>query len=361
MTAVLAPVRLNEVFRVARLRNASDVHLRAGVPPVLRVDGLLEAQPTVIPSAEEVTAVAQSLLGLQAFGTLERDGDVTIGCSPEAAGRIRVHAYRTADGPAIAIRLLASTIPSLETLQLPNVIAAFAEKSHGLLIFAGPTGSGKSTALAALIDRINRSHARHILTIEDPIEYRHSPHVSVINQREVGREVASFAEAIYGALRSDPDVLLVGEMRDPNTMHAALTAAETGHLVLTTLHTGDASQTVDRIVGVFAGDKQEQVRLQLAQTLLAVICMRLVPRASGQGRRCVAEILVANDAVRNVIRENKTHQLRNIIATSRQLGMQTLEAHLSDLVARREITVEAARAVTQRPGELRASEHTLPT
>jgi twitching motility protein PilT len=176
----------------------------------------------------------------------------------------------------------------------------------------------------------------------------------VVNQRELGRDVASFADAIYGAVRSDPDVILVGEMRDPETMHAALTAAETGHLVLTTLHTGDAAQTVDRIVGVFEGNRQQQVRLQLAQTLVGAVCMRLLPRAGGRGRRCAAEVLVANDAIRNLIRDAKTHQIRNVISTSRQIGMQTLEAHLSDLVLRREVEAGAARLVTDRPAEIRS-------
>jgi twitching motility protein PilT len=208
--------------------------------------------------------------------------------------------------------------------------------------------------MAATVDRINRTQARHVMTIEDPIEYEHRSNRSIINQRELGRDVQACAQAVYGALRSDPDVILIGEMRDPQTMHAALTAAETGHLVLTTLHTGDAAQTVDRIVGSFEGDKQEQIRIQLAQTLVGVVCMRLLQRAGGRGRRCAAEVLVASDAVRNIIRDGKSHQLRNVISTSRQTGMQTLEAHLSDLLARREISLEHARLVTERPDELRA-------
>lgn len=359
MTAALAPVRLSEVLRVARLRNASDVHLCAGVAPVLRVDGVLEAQPTLVPTAEEVAAVTASLLPAPASELLARSGDVTVTRRHEEAGSIRVHAYRTSRGTCLAIRLLAPGVPSLESLHLPTAIGGFADKPHGLVIFTGPTGSGKSTSLAAMVDRVNRTQARHVMTIEDPIEYEHVSNRSVVNQRELGRDVDSFAQAIYGALRSDPDVILVGEMRDPKTMHAALTAAETGHLVLTTLHTGDAAQTVDRIVSVFEGDKQQQVRLQLAQTLIGVVCMRLLPRANGQGRRCAVEVLVANDAVRNVIREGKTHQIRNIISTSRQIGMQTLEAHLSDLIARREITLEAARLVTDRHDELRPSDRAL--
>ncbi len=359
MTAALAPVRLSEVLRVARLRNASDVHLGAGFLPVLRVDGALEAQQTLVPTPDEIRAVTASLLGEAARDMLARTGDVTVSMQVEDVGRIRVHAYRSANGISLAIRLLASGVPSLESLHLPPVVASFAERPHGLVIFAGPTGSGKSTALAAILDRMNRTQARHVITIEDPIEYEHRSNRSVVNQRELGRDVSTYADAVRGALRSDPDVILVGEMRDAQTMHAALNAAETGHLILTTLHTGDAAQTVDRIVGVFGGEKHEQIRMQLAQTLVAVVCMRLLPRASGQGRRCAAEVLICNDAVRNMIRDGKTHQIRNIVSTSRQAGMQTLEAHLSEMVSRREILLDHARLVTERPDELRPSGRTL--
>jgi twitching motility protein PilT len=287
---------------------------------------------------------------------LESTGDVSVTYRDSALGSIRVHAYRTADGIALAMRLLATDVPNLEGLHLPGVVSTFAERSAGLVLLAGPTGSGKSTALAALVDRINRMHHKHIIAIEDPIEYRHPSNKSIVTQREVGTNVPSFADAIYGALRCDPDVIVIGEMRDPATMHAALTAAETGHLVFATLHTADAPQTVDRIIGVFAGEMQEQIRVQLAQTLIGVVCMRLVPRTAGQGRRCATEVLIATEAVRNVIRDGKTHQLRNIMSTSRQTGMQTLEAHLSDLIARREITLETAKAVTERSGDLRTSE-----
>lgn len=353
MSAVLAPVRLGEVLGLARARNASDIHLSAGIPPALRVDGALQMQTTLVPAEDEIAAVAGSLLDDAALRTLEEVGDVTVSWNGDDFGRVRVHAYRSGRGTCLAIRLLALGVPSLESLQLPPIVATLVERSQGLIIFAGPTGSGKSTALAAVIDRINRTQTRHILAIEDPIEYRHESRQSIVTQRELGRDVSSYAQAVHGALRSDPDVLLVGEMRDPVTMHAVLTAAETGHLVFSTLHTGDATQTVDRIIGVFEGAKQEQMRYQLAQTLLAVVCMRLVPRAAGRGRRCAVEILLATDAVRNLIRDGKTHQLRNVISTGRHAGMQTLEAHLSDLIAAQEISIEAARLVTARSEELR--------
>jgi twitching motility protein PilT len=253
----------------------------------------------------------------------------------------------------VVVRLLADAVPQLDGLGLPAAIGSFAGAPLGLVLFTGPAGSGKTTALAALIDAINRSFERNIITIEDPIEYIHSPQRSMITHCEIGRDVAGYAEALRGILRADPDVILVGELRDRETIAAALTAAETGQLVFATLHTNDAAQTIDRIVDVFAGAAQNQIRSQLAAVLLAVVGLRLVPRASGSGRRAAAEILIATDGVRSMIREGKTHQLRNAIVTGRGAGMQTLESHLTELVARREITLQAARAVSSRPHDIR--------
>jgi twitching motility protein PilT len=221
------------------------------------------------------------------------------------------------------------------------------------VLFVGPTGSGKTTSLAALIDHINRTSNRHIVTVEDPVEYEHKSMRSIVSHRELGGDVHDYASAVRSCLRADPDVILIGELRDTATMAAALTAAETGHLVFSTLHTGDAAQTVDRIVDAFGANAQGEVRVQLAQTLIGVVSQRLVPRAAGRGRRAAAEILVATDAVRALIRDGKTHQLRNAIQTGRTAGMQTLETHLSELVVRREVTLEAAGSVTDRPGEIR--------
>jgi twitching motility protein PilT len=356
MTAALASVRLTEMLHVARLRNASDVHLTAGIPPVLRVDGALAVDSAPELSGAELAVIASAVLDAPAAARLEVAGDVTITRDWAESGMARIHAYRSSAGVAIAIRLLAAAVPSLESLHLPEAVEGFAQRAAGLVIVAGPTGSGKSTALAAIVNRINRTQARHVITIEDPIEYRYASDKSVITQREIGADVRSYADAVYGALRSDPDVILVGEMRDSETMHAALTAAETGHLVLTTLHTGDGPQTVDRILGAFPDGQREQMRVQLAQTLAGVVCLRLVPRAFARGRRCAAEVLVANDAVRHLIRDGKTHQLRNVIATNRHSGMQTLEMHLTDLVARREISLDAARSVTDRPSDIKPAE-----
>ena len=268
----------------------------------------------------------------------------------------RVHAYRHAGGVRVAIRLLAQRVPTLDELGLPTVPESFAQRPAGLVLFTGPTGSGKTTALAALVDRINRGSARNVVTVEDPVEYVHVAARSLVTHCEIGRDVSDYAEAVRGFLRADPDVILVGEMRDRATIAAALTAAETGHLVFATLHTNDATQTVDRIVDAFPADAHAQVRSQLASVLVAIVALRLVPRRGGTGRRAAAEIMVGTDAVRALIREGKTHQLRNTIVTGRAAGMQTLEGHLSELVTRGEVALADAQAVTARPNEVRTFE-----
>ncbi|GAC1388851.1 MAG: type IV pilus twitching motility protein PilT [Vulcanimicrobiaceae bacterium] len=358
MSDLLAPMRLGELLQLARLKNASDLHVSPGLLPALRIDGRLE-QFGSFASARDCEILAEELLDASAQNRLRTQGDASIAHRAPQLGSFRVHAYRTVDGISFAIRLLAASIPTLESLHLPAIIKSFAQRQNGLVIFSGPTGSGKTTSLAALVDRINRNDARHIMTVEDPIEYEHVSRKSIISQREVGRDVVSFAGALMGALRSDPDVILVGEMRDAATMRAVLTAAETGHLVFATLHTGDSPQTIDRIIDAFSSDSQQQVRVQLSQTLIAVVCQRLVPRLSGAGRRAAVEILLANDAVRNLIRDSKTHQIRNVIATGKQFGMHTLEDHLSELVMRREVSFEAAQGVTDRPSDVRSLERSL--
>lgn len=355
MSDQLASMRLAELLRLARSKNASDVHLTPDLVSILRVDGVLQQSGAVVTSAE-CERMCADLLDQASRQRLQNTGDASVAYRDENLGPFRVHAYRTSAGVAFAIRLLATTVPTLESLHLPAVIASFTARQNGLVLFAGPTGSGKTTALAALVDRINKNESKHVITIEDPIEYEHRSGQSIVTQREVGRDVLSFADALTGALRSDPDVVMVGELRDSATMRAALTAAETGHLVFATLHTADSPQTIDRIIDAFPSEAHVQVRTQLAQTLVAVVCLRLVPRLNGPGRRAAAEILLANDAVRNLIRDNKSHQLRNVIATGRQTGMQTLEAHLSDLVMRREISLTAAQACTDRPQDIRTLE-----
>lgn len=335
MSDGFSEIRFNDLMHVAHSRSASDIHVIPGVRASIRVDGSLEYVDGPIVTAEETFALAGRLLDERAGSTLSERGDATCTWSRSQNDVVRVHAYRASGEIALSIRLLSETIPKLESLHLPPAVQELTRKQRGLIIFAGPTGSGKSTSMAALIGDMNRSVARRVVTIEDPIEYRHVSNRCVIVQREVGRDVPSFSDAVVGALRADPDVIMIGEMRDTSTIRSAMTAAETGHLVLTTLHTGDAVQTVDRIVDAFTGSEQTQIRAQLAGVLVGIVCQRLLPRASGSGRRVAAEILIATDAVRATIREGRTHQLRNVMLTGRQSGMQTFEHHLAALLSDR--------------------------
>ena len=346
-------LRLNELLALARGREASDLHAGAGSAPALRIDGrpvALDAPPFAAATLESFLESVLSAGGLQQWQTT-RCADTARRSGTGAP--YRLHAYATLTGTRLAFRFLRAEIPALEELALPPALIALATRPAGLIVFTGPTGSGKTTALAALIDRINRTSERVIVTIEDPVEYVHQPLRSVVAHCEIGRDAADYAGAIRGFMRSDPDVILVGEMRDRSTMEAALSAAETGHLVVSTLHTADAAQTIDRIIDAFGSESQSQVRTQLASTLLAVVALRLVPRRNGHGRVAAAEVLVGTDAVRAMIREGKTHQLRNAIATGRAGGMRTLETALSDLVVRGTISLDAARRAAARPGDVR--------
>ncbi|MBV8581864.1 MAG: PilT/PilU family type 4a pilus ATPase [Candidatus Eremiobacteraeota bacterium] len=352
-------IRIRDLIRTARARGATDVHLGGNDRPALRINGhlvTLDAPPIDEPA---VRAFLADTLDAEHLARLDSHGSAD-GAAPNRAddgAPYRIHAYRHGDGVRLAVRLLAERVPTLEALALPPVVATFAHRPSGLVLFTGPAGSGKTTALAALIDRINQSSERNVVTIEDPVEYVHVSARSLVTHCQVGRDVRDYADALRGALRADPDVILIGEMRDGATIAAALTAAETGHLVFATLHTNDAAQTIDRIVDAFPPDAQPQARGQLAAVLAGVVALRLVPRRDGAGRRAAAEILTGTDAVRALIREAKTHQLRNAIVTGRAAGMQTLEAHLSDLVVRGEVALNAAQAVSARPADIRAFEH----
>ncbi|MDP9111047.1 MAG: PilT/PilU family type 4a pilus ATPase [Candidatus Eremiobacteraeota bacterium] len=329
--------------------------MSAGRPPGFRVDGELQQQSVPPVEAEELTAIADAVLDERSKAQLEGDGDATLTAfGDDGYGPARVHLFRAQAGICVVIRLLNDRPPALEALGLPPVVASFGVRQNGLILFAGPTGAGKTTAAASLLQSINGSCPRHILTIEDPIEYRHVSQRSIVEQRQIGRDVRSFADAIVGALRSDADVLLVGEMRDRATMRAAIGAAETGHLVLATLHTATAAHTIDRIVGAFAGSEQNEIRSQLAQSLLAIVCLRLIPCIKG-GRTAACEILIATDGVRALVRDGKTHNLRNVILTSGQLGMQTLEAHLDVLVRSGVIAQSTAMSYAQRGDQIRSA------
>lgn len=349
----LRTLLLWELLRTARERDASDVHLATGDVPTLRIDGVLVRAGEEPLGDDDLAHVANALLAPAALQSLFERGDADGALRHAELGALRIHAYRSFGKTRFAIRLLARELPTLEKLLLPAVLKTFAERRNGIVLFVGPTGSGKTTSLAALIDHINRTSARHIVTIEDPVEYVHTSLKSVVSHREMGVDVFDYATAVRSCMRADPDVILIGELRDPATMAAALTAAETGHLVFSTLHTGDAAQTVDRIVDAFGDGSQSEIRVQLAQTLIGVVSQRLVPRASGRGRRAAVEVLVATEAVRALVRDGKTHQLRNAIVTGRNVGMQTLETHLSELVVRRDVTFEDAAAATDRPTEIR--------
>jgi twitching motility protein PilT len=357
----LGVVRIDDLVLSARGRRATDLHFGGADHPALRIDGRLGSLDAPPVDDTAIRAFLARVLSAEQCARLDARGTAD-GASNRAAdgAPYRVHAYRHTGGIRVAIRLLAERVPTLDELGLPIALEVFAQRPAGLVLFTGPTGSGKTTALAALVDRINRGSERNVVTVEDPVEYVHVPVRSFVTHCEIGRDVEDYAEALRGFLRADPDVILVGEMRDRATMGAALTAAETGHLVFATLHTNDAAQTVDRIVDAFPPDAHAQVRSQLASVLVAIVALRLVPRHDGAGRRAAAEIMVGTDAVRALIREGKTHQLRNTIVTGRAAGMQTLESHLSELVTRGEITLADAQAVTARPTEVRTFER-VPT
>lgn len=332
-------VLLEEVIK----RKGSDLHLQVGLSPVIRVDGALAPLPTYPPLAEkDVETLVFGLLDDDQKQILLRDKEFDFSFAFGDLGRFRVNAFHERGNLAAAMRLISNEIRTVEQLGLPPVISKFSEYPRGLVLVTGPTGSGKSSTLAALINKINSERAAHIITIEDPIEYTHQSNRSVIVQREVHYDTYSFATSLRSALRQDPDVVLIGEMRDLETIAAAITIAETGHLVLATLHTNNASQSIDRMVDVFPPHQQQQVRAQLGNILMAICSQRLIP-ALGGGRVPAAEILVATPAVRNIIREGKTYQLEAVIQTGADAGMQSMDRTLVGLVHAGKISYDEAR------------------
>ncbi len=345
---------VDELLRVAVETGASDLHITAGLPPIMRVVGSLqrvEGMPQLTPRDTEV--LATSLMSEEQRATFRQQGQVDFSYGAPGLGRFRINAYRQRGTCGAAIRLIPHEVPSISELGLPEVIETLALKTRGFVVVTGPTGSGKSTTLAAMVELVNAERSCHVMTIEDPIEYLHRHKKAMVNQREIGQDSVSFALALRAALREDPDVILVGEMRDLETMSTAITAAETGHLVLATLHTGDAVQTVDRIIDVYPPHQQQQVRVQLAATLVGVIAQHLVPRKDRPGRVPAVEIMVGTPAVRNLIREGKTHQLRSVIQTGARFGMQTLDQSLRQWVERGVVSVEDALAVAVDQDEFR--------
>jgi twitching motility protein PilT len=323
-------------------RDASDLHLGAGAPPVVRINGELEDldYPRLTPN--DTRELAYSILSQDQRQRLENDWELDFSYSVPGKARFRVNAFFQRNALSAAFRLIPMKIPKLEDLELPTVLHDLTRKPRGFVVITGPTGSGKSTTLAAMIDEINTTRREHIITIEDPIEFLHSHKRSHVNQREVGADTASFNRALKSVLRQDPDIILVGEMRDTETMATALTAAETGHLVFATLHTQDAAQTVDRIIDVFPPHQQAQIRVQLASTLMGVCTQQLLPTRDGRGRCVACEVLIPTAAIRHLIREGNTHQIQSAIMTGSQYNMQTMDGALADLVRKGKISRELA-------------------
>jgi twitching motility protein PilT len=333
--------------------DASDLHLAVGSPAVMRVRGHIERIPDetqLMP--EEVRDLIYGILDTNQQKTLEAERQLDFAYAVPGLARFRVNAYFQRASVGAAFRLIPARIRTLEELKMPERLYELCEKPRGLVLVTGPTGSGKSTTLAALIDRINHTRAEHILTIEDPIEFLHWHRGCIVNQREIGADVATFGGGLRAALRQDPDVILVGEMRDLETISTALTAAETGHLVFATLHTQSAPQTIDRVIDVFPSAQQGQIRVQLASTLAGVVTQNLVPTKDGRGRVAALEILLPDDAVRNLIRQAKVEQVYSVMQTNTLRGMQTMEQALADLTLRGVITVENAFSRTSRPDQL---------
>src|SRR5437764_954757 len=335
-------------------RRASDLHITAGAPPMLRTRGRLvqmEGYPVLTPT--ETREIVYSILSNAQRQKFENNWQLDFAYQIPGKARFRVNAYFQRSAVGAAFRLIPFEVVPLETLGLPPVVADFATKPRGLVLVTGPTGSGKSTTLASLVDVINSSREEHIMTIEDPIEFLHQHKKCIVNQRELGSDATSFADALRAALRQDPDVILVGEMRDLETISTAITAAETGHLVFATLHTQDTPQTIDRIIDVFPPAQQPQIRVQLSTTLQGVVTQQLLQTADGRGRCVACEILIVTAAVRHLIREGKVHQIYTVMQTGSQAGMQTMDASVADLLRQGRISKLVASQAAHNPEDMR--------
>jgi twitching motility protein PilT len=352
-------VDIEEAIRCAResayAASTSDLHVEGNEPPWQRVDGAMQRTELPVVEPESVRVFCETYLSKKEYERLNGQHGAADGAIQHPSfGAVRIHAFRGEKGLALSLRLLREGVPELSTLGLPDIISGFADFPTGLVLFTGPTGSGKSTTIASLLDRLNATAAKHIMTFEDPVEYVHVWLKSVVTQYEIGRDVASFADGVRGALRADPDVLFIGELRGLETVSAALQAAETGHLVFAALHTpSETPQAINRIIGLFPSEEQERARTRFADCLRALVGLRLLPLRDGIGLRAAAEILIATEAVRRIIRDGATHQLRATIATSRKDGSQTLESHLSELVSGGHVDLGLARAASLYPDEVR--------
>ncbi|WP_407314773.1 type IV pilus twitching motility protein PilT [Desulfosporosinus sp. SB140] len=346
-------VSIQELLHAAGEKKASDVHLTVESAPVLRVDGSMVHLPMDKLSQSDLESFARALMNDEQSKRFKELGELDLSYSLPGVGRFRVNVFRQRGSIGIVIRLIPFVIPTPESLGLPAVSVELAKLPKGLVLVTGPTGSGKSTTLASLVDYINRTRACHIVTIEDPIEYLHRHKLSLVNQREVGNDTYSFSNALRAVLRQDPDVILVGEMRDLETIATAITAAETGHLVFSTLHTNDATQSVDRMIDVFPPHQQQQIRVQLAAVLQGIMSQQLFLRADHKGRVAAIEVMLANPAVRSLIREGKTHQLPTVIQTNGKLGMQTMDKAIMELVQKGVVAYEIAKEKLQSPDSIR--------
>jgi len=343
----------DELITEAIRRRASDMHLCAGAAPAVRVDGGLVPLTDHKCTPDDVRSTSMEIMNEEQRDRLQADGEVDFAYSISGVGRFRINVFRQRGTLALAARVLNPTIPSPQSLGIPDAVVSMCDKKRGLVLVTGPTGSGKSTTLASLIDVINQKHTHHIITMEDPIEYLHHHQKSIVNQREMGSDSKSYASALRAALREDPDVLLVGEMRDLETISTAITAAETGHLVFSTLHTIGAANTIDRIIDVFPPYQQQQIRSQLADVLECVVSQQLIPKSGGTGRVAAIEVMLANSAIRSHIRDAKTFQIASVMQTNRKAGMITMDDALLTLVQQNLISQDSALSYAQDAAALR--------
>lgn len=333
---------ITDLLKEALLKGASDLHISAGSPPVMRINGELINNGRSVLCARDTEELCRELLTDKQQQVLCNNGQVDFSYSKEELGRFRVNAYKQRGSSSLCIRVIASSIPTMDRLGLPPIVQDFAMKKRGMILVTGPTGSGKTTTLASIIDYINENRSSHILTLEDPIEYLHNNKRSMVNQREIGADANSYAEALKAALRQDPDVILVGEMRDLDTIRIAITAAETGHMVISTLHTIGAAKTIDRIIDVFPPHQQQQIRIQLSTVLEGIISQQLIPNYDDTGRVAAFEIMTSTPAIKNLIREGKTHQVQSNIQTGLKSGMRTMDYSIGHLHQQGLITRESA-------------------
>jgi twitching motility protein PilT len=341
---------IQDILSQAKEKGASDVHVTVGLPPKMRLNGKLipmEEFGKMLPP--DTFAIAQEIMSEKQLAKLDENGQHDMSFSIPGVGRYRLNVFKQRGSVAMAFRVVASEIPSAHSLGIPEAVIELYKKKRGLVLVTGPTGSGKSTTLASIIDMINNNREAHVITLEDPIEFTYQHRMSIVNQREIGTDSNSYANALRAALREDPDVILVGEMRDLETISTAITAAETGHLVLSTVHTIGASNTVDRLIDVFPSHQQQQIRIQLASVLEAVISQQLIPAIDGVSRIAAFEVLHVNSAVRNLVREGKSHQLLTVMQTNRKLGMISMDDAILELYRAQKISREMAVQFAQDP------------